>query len=187
MNESKIIVRYARAAFELARENGLLEELRADMHLIMQVMNENPELRKVLENPVIPPSGKRSVFREIFRTKVQEMTLRFIDMILLNNRETFIPDIARRFFTLYRGEAGITEVRLTTAAELEDEVREKIESLLAGKYGKVDITAAVNPSIIGGFILRVDDRMLDASVLSQLKKLRKDLIKGTTTLKKTMY
>ena len=118
MNDSKISVRYSRALFQSALEKKILDKVNQDMIFISEVC-KIPELKDFLHNPVIVPSKKREIFHKMFGDNVEKITLSFIDLVVKNGRETFIPAIARVFIHETMKYKGITESVLTTAVDVD--------------------------------------------------------------------
>ncbi len=177
MNESKISVRYAKALFGLVKEENTLEKHKHDMELLYQCIREVPELQYVIQSPVIKSSEKIRVFGEIFRESMSPLSLSFIRLVLENRREEGLEGIARYFLTLIRAEQGIRSADLTTAKPVDDALRQSISALIAKKFNtKVDLHEAVDPAIIGGFVLKVGDQQIDASIASKLKRIKRELI-----------
>lgn len=176
MNESKISVRYSKALFQTAVEKNIVDKVMADMNLILEV-SKNPETKEFLESPIIPPSKKSTIFTKILKGNVQDVTLSLIDLLLKNGRESFLPSISRAFLHETRVYRGITEAVLTTAVPVDEKLKKQITSLVADTFStKVELKEVVDPGIIGGFILRVDDNYLDASIKNKLRKVRKELM-----------
>jgi F-type H+-transporting ATPase subunit delta len=178
MNDSKISVRYSRALFELALEKNVIDDVYNDMIWISEV-SSTPEVKDLLNSPVIPPSKKQSVLRAVFSKNVNKLSMSLIDMVVLNGREKYIPAIARVFKHETMKYKGITEVILTTAVKVDENIKDQISGLVAESFGtKVDLKEVVDSEIIGGFILRIDDNYLDASIRNKLHKIEKELKAG---------
>lgn len=177
MNESKISVRYAKALFSLVKEDNTLEKHRLDMELLYQCIQEVPELQYIIQSPVIRAGEKIRLFEESFRDSMSALTLSFIRLVLKNRREENLAGIARHFLTLLRTEQGIRTADLTTAGPIDDRLRASISQLIARKFNaRVDLHEHVNPALIGGFVLRVDDQQIDASISNKLKRIQRELI-----------
>lgn len=175
MNDSKISVRYSKALFELALERNILDKVLEDIKLLYELC-QMPEIKEMLESPVIPPTTKKEVLGGLLNGKVDELTLSFVDLIIKNGRETFIPAIARRFLYIFKNYKGITESSITTAVKLDEKVVKEVEEFIAKKFNTtVDLKQNVDKDIIGGFILRIDDNYIDASVKNKLKIIEKEL------------
>jgi F-type H+-transporting ATPase subunit delta len=178
MNHSKIALRYSRAIFESALEKKLLDKVYVDMLFISEVCTL-PEVKEFLESPVIVPSKKTDILHKILGKDLNKSTLSLIDLVVKNGREIFLPDIARAFIHKTKEYNGITESVLTTAVKIHDKVRNEIIELISGVFKtKVEIKEVIDKDIIGGFILRIEDNYIDASVRYNLRKIEKEL-KGT--------
>ncbi len=179
MNQSKIAVRYAKAFFQVAQEKNLLEELRKDVALIAGLGAEK-EFGLLLESPVISISQKKAAFQNIFKGKVNALTLQFLEMIADNKREVYILDICRNFNSRFMELKGIKPAKVTTAIPLDSKQKEKISQTIAELFNtQVELTTEENSDLIGGFVLRVGDQQIDASVSSKLRKLERDLLNTT--------
>ena len=176
MNESKISVRYSRALFQSALDKKVLDSVNQDMIFISEIC-KNDETREFLQSPIIPPSKKEAVFHEILGGNVEAITLSLIDLIVKNGRESFIPAIARDFIHETKKYKGITDSVLTTAVKIDDNLRKQITDLISKIFKtKVELRENIDPEIIGGFILQVDDSYIDASIKNKLRIIKKELI-----------
>lgn len=181
MNDSKISVRYSKALFQTALENKIIDKVMADMALITEVYKA-PEMKEFLLSPIIPPSKKISIFHKLFEGNVQKVTLSLLDLLVQNGRESFLPAIARAFIRETQIHRGVTEAVLTTAVPVDTKVRKQISDLVEDTFStKVELKEVVDPEIIGGFILRVEDNYIDASIKNKLRKVRKELLGGIKT------
>lgn len=177
MDESSISVRYARALYEVSEERGMTDVLKKDTELIANVCSGSAEFMQLLNNPVIRPSRKIQIISLIFKDKIDELTLDFLKLVLQNKRETFLPGICRNILSLIKEARGIKTVMLKTAAEIDEDSLENIAVILEKELGgQVEISARTDPRIIGGMILRIDDKQYDASIAAQLKKIKKELL-----------
>lgn len=177
MEQSKINVRYAKAFFSLAKEKGLTLELRADAALVATLCNTSSDFILLLESPVIKISKKVKVIRSIFEGKVHELSLNFLVLITENKREKFIPGIFRNLEDLYRQDEGIKSAVFTSVSILDESILARIKQMLEKEYNaKVELSQKVDEKLIGGFILRIDDKQYDASIATQLKKIKEELL-----------
>jgi F-type H+-transporting ATPase subunit delta len=175
MNESKISVRYSKALFELAVEKKLLDKVYQDMIFIAELCKIE-EVKEILESPVIVPSKKKAIMAEIFEKNIEKITMLLIDLLIKNGRETHLPDIARVFRDETFKYRGITATDLITATPVNEETRKKVIDLVSRTFNtKVELTETIDEKIIGGFILKVNDNYLDASVRNKLRKIKKGL------------
>ncbi len=176
MNESKIAVRYSKALFQSARERKQLKAVRDDMLLIL-TLSEMEEFRDVIDSPVISNAKKSEVLNLIFRDNVSDISLSLINLTVRNNREAFLPGIARCFIDLADEHEGITKVKLRTAVPVSSENRKRITEIIERDLGtKTDLEEIIDEEIAGGYILKVEDLYVDASLKSQLQRIKKELI-----------
>lgn len=177
MDQSKITVRYAKAFFSLAKEKKLLDILKKDIEVIAATGKESEDFILFLESPVVKTSQKIKILNLIFSEKVHELTIKFLVLIAQNKREVHIPGICRNFLALTREDLGIMSAVITSAEKLSSEALSKAKEVLKrGLNYKIELSEKVNPAIIGGIILRVEDKQLDASVAAQLKKIKAKLL-----------
>lgn len=175
MNDSKISVRYSRALFESAIEKKILDKVYNDMIFISGIC-EIPEMKEFLYSPIIVPSKKTGILHRILEKNVEKLTLSFIDLVVRKERESFLPAMARAFKHETKKYKGITESVLTTAVKVDAGIRKQVSTLIEGIFKtKVDLTEVVDKNIIGGFVLRIEYDLIDASVRSKLRKIEKEL------------
>lgn len=179
MDEGLISVRYATALFSLAKEKNQLSSLKEDMELILTVSNQSADFNKLLSSPVIKPSEKIAVLRRIFSKNINALSLNFLELTVRNNRESFIPSFCRKVLSFIRKEKNIKTAVITTARPIDEATLRKAEKILEKQMGThVELTGKLNPKLIGGLVLRIDDRQYDATVLTHLKKLKQELLKA---------
>jgi F-type H+-transporting ATPase subunit delta len=180
MNHSKITVRYAKALFITAKEAKSLDEVKADVDTILKVYSFSL-FKEMLESPVVKTSEKRKGVNEIFTGKVSSLTLNFFNLLLVNKRERYLPDILRNFKSLYKLNKGIKSAELTISAKIDDKFKSTFKELLKKTFNsEIELEEKIKPEIIGGFILKVEDEQYDASISSALAKIRKKLLETTS-------
>ena len=179
MNQSKIAVRYAKAFFELALEKNQLEKLKKDIDTIAAASVQQ-YIQLLLESPVVKTSKKKKLLASIFKEKIENMSLNFLLMIADNKREMHIPAICRNFIDKYRKYKGIKAAKVTTALDIDDDLKKQISKVITDVFNsEVELTTAENTELIGGFILRVGDQQIDASVSTKLKKIKREFLSKT--------
>lgn len=175
MNDSKIPVRYSRALFQSALEKKILDKVNQDMIFISEVC-KTPEAKEFLLSPVIFPSKKIEIFHTMLGGNVEKITLSLINLVVKNGRESYLPAIARVFRHEMMKYKGITESVLTTAVKADPKVKKQITDLIAEVFKtKVELKEIIDTEIVGGFILRVEDNYIDASIRNKLRKIKKEL------------
>ena len=179
MDQSAINVRYAKAFFSIAKEKKLLATLKPDIELVLNVCIDSADFILLLESPVIKTSKKSSLISSIFKEKVDDLTMDFLQLIVRNKREVYIPGICRNFLSLARKDQNIKSAILTTATEVTSDTIQKVTNLLEQELkAKIELSTKVKPEIIGGLILRLDDKQFDASIATQLKKIKQTLLES---------
>lgn len=179
MNQSAITVRYAKAFFAIAKEKGLVEVLKTDIELVFNICNESADFILLLESPIVKTSKKNELISSIFVGKINKLTLDFLSLITTNKREFYIPGICRNFLDLTRKDQNIKSAVLTTASEITGDSIKKVEELLGKELdATIELSTKTNPEIIGGLVLRLDDKQYDASVATQLKKIKQKLLES---------
>ena len=177
MDQSAITVRYAKAFFTLAKEKNILDSLKSDIELVTGICQKSADFILLIESPIVKSSKKMALMTSIFSGKVNSLTLDFLHLITKNKREIYIPAICRNFLGLTRADQNIKSAVLTTATEINTETFKKIEELIGKELdAKIELSSSVNPGIIGGMVLRLDDKQYDASVATQLKKIKQKLL-----------
>ncbi|GAB3541802.1 ATP synthase F1 subunit delta [Pontibacter brevis] len=175
MSDIRVASRYAKSLIELANEKGVLEQVHQDMLLFSSVVSQNRDFELLLTNPVIKPDKKLAVLRGIFGGKVQQMTQMFFDIVAKKNRESLLTAIASEFERQYNELKGIQVVTVKSAVALAPAQRDQLIKQLTAETGKIiQLKESVDPSLIGGFVLRVGDKQIDSSVKNSLRKLKND-------------
>lgn len=175
MNESKIPVRYSKALFQSAQGKNQLDRVYSDMLYIAELCRIDL-VKEVLDSPVIVPSKKRTVLHGLLEKKTERITLSLVDLLIKNGRERHLPAVARVFRDETLKFKGVTPVILTTAVSVDAGTREKVSHLVAEMFKtKVELKELVEPELIGGFVLKVNDNFIDASVRNKLRKIKKGL------------
>jgi len=174
MAESRAASRYVKSLLGLAVEKNLLEEVHNDMLLFSKVVDENRQFELMLHNPIIKHDKKRAILQQLFEGKVNALTMAIFDIITKKNREPILPAIAKEFHNAYNLYKGIGKATVVTAVGMDAELRNRIEGIVKeiSHTRQVEIIEKIDPKIIGGFVLNVGDRQIDASIRSKLKALR---------------
>jgi F-type H+-transporting ATPase subunit delta len=178
MKAGRIAVRYARALFLSAREHNVLDTVREDMEMILAAVTDLTELKSLLESPVVETRRKTLVLVSLFEGKVGDLVLDFIRLVTGNNREEYLAAICRHYNKLYKEEMGIMMASIETAAHLTEETRQEMLAIITRVFkAEIELKEDVNKDLIGGFVLRVEDKQLDSSVKGKLRRIKKELQK----------
>lgn len=162
---------YTKAAFEYAVGKGSLDQW-ADMLSVAATLVAEPTVARVLGNPALTAEQKANAFSSLLEGDVDAAGQNFIGLLAENGRLALLPEIALQFKKLKAAQQATVEVDLTTAFELEDAQSQQLAKALSTKLGRdVNVTSAVDKSILGGVIIRTDDLVIDGSVRARLAKL----------------
>jgi len=177
MNDSLIRVRYVKALLQLAEEDKIQDSVKKDMDLILECVSESKEFVVFLESPLIKGNEKSRLVDVIFNGKIEKLSLDFIHLLIKNKREAFLPQICRHYIDEFKLKQGIKEAFIYTAKPLEVKYKEQLLEFIRKKLKlNIELKNEVDPSIIGGFVLRIEDQQINASIKSQLKKIKRELI-----------
>lgn len=169
--------RYAKAVYRFALEKGEAESLYKEMKTLVLSFSTVRSLQKVMNNPTIKAGEKLKVLTTASGIDVTESCRRLLQLLADNKRESYALNIALMYIEYYKKEQGLADCYLTTTQPASDKVKQALESLIKAKgHDKVYFINETRPEIIGGFILKIDDLQLDASVKTQLNRLRTQLI-----------
>jgi F-type H+-transporting ATPase subunit delta len=166
--------RYIKSLLDLAIERNVLEEVHNDMVFFAKVYDDNKAFALMLRSPVIPHDKKREILARIFKGKVNQLTMSFLDIITKKNREPLLGAIAKEFHNAYNEHKGIGKATVVSAVPLDGKLRGEFENLVR-KYSEkkqIELVERVDPEMIGGFILNVGDRQIDASIKNKIQALK---------------
>ncbi len=175
MRVNLLAKRYAQALFDLSLEYKIVEKVASDMRMVGRVLTENRELRRVMANPVLNGEKKIKILDRLFRERLNELTLRFFNLIVRKGREVYLESICLAFENIYKDYKNVVGAELITATKSDDKIRKLVVGKLKAITDKdIELKEIVNEDIIGGFVLRLEDYQYDASVTTQLRRLRKN-------------
>ena len=176
MADTKVAGRYAKSLLGLAIERKTESKIYADMLLVQNTIDQNRELSLLFKNPIINTDKKVNIINGIFKGKIDEVTLSFLLIIANKKREFYIEDIARQFVAQYKAHVNIETAVVSTPVPLDDKLRAEIMAIVKKIVkGTVELTEKIDKDLIGGFVLKMNDKQYDASIESKLRELRKDL------------
>ena len=179
MEGTRAAIRYAKALLNLAKEHGLHEEVNENMLLIVNTIDESKDLQVMLKSPIIKTEIKKNVLNSIFESYINDLSKGLLKLLIENKRIELLRLVAKQYTVIFDFLMGYEVATVTTAIpltpEMEKEIFEKINKLTSKE---VSIKNIVNPEIIGGFILRIEDMQYDASILNKFKSLKKEFNKN---------
>lgn len=183
MSEYKISHRYATSLLESAVEKNILDSISGDVELIASALRLSPRLERVLSSPIVKPHVKLAIMDEIFKSKVSADTMRFIRFLVEKNRENLLADIIELFLELRDEKLGIVNVEVKTPVPFSEKQVEDLKIKLENYLNKkVRFNFQTDEKMLGGFVARIGDTVIDASLTHQLELLKRQFMKGSASL-----
>lgn len=178
MNEGLIPNRYAKALYEFAFEQKAADSVYAETQRLAASFAMQRDLAKAVENPFLSLDDKENLLLAASGAAPTGCLVKFFKLVFSRGRESMLPSMALAYGKLYRKANNIAQVAITTASPLPKEsmakIKDSVQAYLRGK--KLEYTEAVDASLIGGFTVKVDSKLLDASISNELRKLRLKLL-----------
>ncbi len=182
MKERVLARRYARALFELAAERGVMDRIHEDVRALRSAVQQSADLRLVFHSQEISKQEKQAVIAALLQGKASPLFLNFFQVLLRKSRERLYETVASEFDALVDRHRKKLHAATVTAVPLDSAFLGKLKSLLDRTYqADVDIECRVDPSILGGIVVRVDGQVFDGSLQSQLRRLRSQLSERTNS------
>jgi F-type H+-transporting ATPase subunit delta len=173
-HEAGLAGRYALAVFELAQEERAVEAVAADFATLKQLMAESPDLTRLVRAAVFSREEQAAGMNGVLhRMEAAPLTRRFILLLASKRRLFALPDIIRAYSSLVAKQKGEMSAQVTSARPLSDDETAELKSILRSKLSKdVNLETRVDPSLLGGLIVKVGSRMIDSSLRTKLNGLR---------------
>lgn len=175
MPNPRLAARYAKSLIDLATEKGQLEAVYADAKYLQAVCKASKDFTNLLLSPVIKSDKKQQIIDAVTAGKVSTITASFNKLLVAKNRESELPEIFDTFIDQYNTIKGIHKVKLTTAVPVSEDLKNAIVAKAKTEAGiaEVELDAIVDEKLIGGFLLEYNNNLVDASVLRDLKDIKK--------------
>jgi F-type H+-transporting ATPase subunit delta len=173
MPNPRLASRYAKSIIDLAIETNQLEKIFADMQWLQQLIKGSRDLSNLLRSPIIKPDKKQKVVRAIITGRVSEITATFIALLIAKGRESNLPEIITAFIGQYKKHKNIYTVKLTSAAPLDDDLKNTIINQIrkTSDMENIELETTIDEDLIGGFVLQAGDKLVDASIAYDLKQI----------------
>jgi F-type H+-transporting ATPase subunit delta len=170
--------RYAEAAYEVAMRDGTVEAWRSELDAAGAVVDD-AAVSRILANPAVPLEKRDSMIDSAIGPMVSGPVLNLIKLMLRRGRIEQLPRVATEFRRLDNASQGIVPATATSSAPLsQDEVRDLVGRLEQMTGARIELDLQVDPSLLGGLVVRVGDRLIDGSVRGRLERLRNQLVSG---------
>ncbi len=174
MSEFKVASRYAKSLIDLALEQGNLEVVKQDMEQFVATLRANGELQAVLKNPIMKQDKKRNILDALFGGKIHPSIVAFFHIMVRKGRSGILYATAREFIREYNEVKGIVYATVVSATKLSAANLDGLRKVIASEINaEVVLRNTVDPTLIGGFVVNVGDKQIDASINGKLNKLKR--------------
>ncbi len=175
MAVDKVAKPYAKTLVESAAEQGRLDEIAGDIEVLKSALG-NRDLEMLFKSPIVNTGKKKKIINEIFSDKLSDLSMKFLDVILRKKREPLILDIIEASESYIMERKGITKVIVTTAGEVSEdtikEIKEKVKAT-GETRAQLEVEHRIDSSLLGGFTVEFDSKIINASVAHKLQELRR--------------
>jgi F-type H+-transporting ATPase subunit delta len=177
---SKVAGRYARVAFESALEQNALEAVRSDLLMLLDALGQVPDFMVFLDNPAVSLANKMALIQDLLASQVHPIAAKLLSLLVENSRMASFNLLVQFFETACNQHDNTATAQLITASPLPEESLERVRQALAAQFGfhRVILTPTVDPRLLGGAIVRLEDRVIDGSYNGRLGELRKQLTRA---------
>jgi len=181
--QSKASRRYSLALYGVSDEKGTLEEVTKDINFVISLITSNHDLELFFSSPVIPKQKKIEVIESIFKNNISVNTYNFMKLLITRGRGNLTLEILKDFIQLKKERDGIVDVTVKTSVELNDTEKSNMKSKI-DSYTKLNghLKFEIDKNIIGGFVAKINDTILDASLKRQLEILKNRFKQGDYTM-----
>ena len=172
-----IAQRYAQALFDLAEERRCLKKVLQDMELLHEGMQQSADLRVFVHNPVLSKQKQETVLKAVFGTTVDKLTMTFLIFVSQKGRLAFLGTIAEAFQTLYRQDQNVVQAEITAPEKLTPVQIGHIEKHFKTRLNKEVVShVTVDPDMLGGMRIQIEDRIFDFSLDDQLAQFKRAVL-----------
>ncbi len=178
MHNPRLAGRYAKSLLDLAAELNQVDTVCADMKMLQQLGKTNADFSAMLRSPIIKPSVKDKIIDAVLRNLVSNTTFTFIRLLVRKGRESVLPEIADAFVDQFNELRGIHRVKLTTATPVSEELKSAIIQKIktSTPMQNIELETRVKEELVGGFTLEMGGSLVDASILRDLKDIKKQFM-----------
>ena len=180
MNTGPTSTRYANALYQFALQKNKEDRVYEQMKLLVKSFSVFDQLRSVLDNPVLDNSRKKAIIVLAIGNDIEAVLDKFIDLVLVNNRENQLQTIGLKYIDIYREEKKIFSGKLTTAIEINATIEDHLMAMIEKQtHGTLELEKNVDPEILGGFMIEVDNLRWDATLKNELRSIKNKLIESS--------
>jgi F-type H+-transporting ATPase subunit delta len=179
MRDIRVAKPYARALYEAASEQNALAPIIVDVDKLRELIEQSEEFTRFLNSPLLSPQFKSDTFQQLFTDSMHPLTVNFFKLLALKQRERYLVAIMDVFSTMADEAAGRLVAKVTTAVPITQNQEQRLIQQLGAYSGKqVRLETETDEQIQGGFVVKLGDTVFDASVTTQLQRLKRQLAKG---------
>lgn len=177
MIESRIVRRYATALFAAASKADAVDQVESDLGLVSYTIEQSPALWEALTSPVLPSEKKCEILAGVFEGSISAITLSYLKLCVSKRREEVIRETEAEYIALANEARGIVKAEVTSAVELSPDQEARLVAKLSQTTGKrIELSKNVDPSLVGGLLVRIGDKVIDGTIRGQLSALREELL-----------
>ncbi|MBU6229066.1 MAG: F0F1 ATP synthase subunit delta [Cyanobacteria bacterium REEB459] len=170
---NSVTVPYAQALIEVAQADQVVDQIGAEVGELLTALEGSEDLRAFLANPLLDPEAKKSVLRQVVGEQANPTLLNFLMVLVDRNRIVFLDSVLRQYQTLLRQLDQTVLADVITAIELSEQQRSQIKDQVITLTGarQVELSVEIDPSLLGGLIIKVGSQIIDASLRTQLRRI----------------
>ena len=173
------ITTYGEALFQIACESSSCIEMLKEVTELKNVVDANPELKELMSNPRFSKEEHLGILEKVFKGKIDEKLFSFLELLTVKGRYGYLDEILDYFILRVKEYLHIGQAKVTSAIAIDDEMKKRIKDKLLSTtdYKEIEIEYETDPSLIGGMVIRIKDRIVDNSVKTKLENITRDLHK----------
>ena len=176
MIETTVATRYADALFVIAKEKNTIDQWEQELGIVNELVGSNMELKGILNHPYIDSEAKKALISDVFKGEISDLLENFLHLLIDKKRIKFLSHIVKAYLVRANEARGIADATVITSKALNAEQQEQIRKTFQGVIGKkIRIATEIDPQVIGGFIVRIGDRVYDSSIKTQLTRFKATL------------
>ena len=178
MASDPVVIGYAEALFQVVQAEEVLDRVEEELTRLKNALETSAEVKEFLSNLQISPEGKKSAISQIFGQKVSTITLNWLNLVIDQGRQMRLPNIIETFFTLAQESREKVTAEVITSVPLTEDLVQRLEKELSKASKKqVFLKPMVDESILGGVIVKIENKIIDGSVKHRLEEIKQEMVK----------
>lgn len=179
IKNKKIARKYSNALLEMALEKDVVSKVYDDLTFVCETLNSNKQLEEVFYNPVISINDKKDIIEKLFSVHVDKITLDFLFLLIEANRTEALNEVLNQYSASFNEYNNVVKPVVISAVELNENQKSRIIEKLQNKMTKtIQPEYQINPEIIGGLVIEINDMTIDCSLKTKFENMKKQLTKG---------